>query len=121
MDSLKRKEGDEAIPLLTDIPPGSEKKRRLSFFQILRVVGTAVCIALIVASCQSTEPADIGVGVILSLCVCVCRGNHGTVPAEGGQWLPQAVLPGLLDPLLLLCPLHRLEDLAVRHKAMISE
>ncbi len=51
MDSLQTQsnEDGETVPLLTDTPPG---KRWLTFSQALRGVGTAVCIALIVASCE---------------------------------------------------------------------
>ena len=42
------------------------------------------------------------------------RGHNGTAPSKHGQWLEEALLPGLLYPLILLCPLRWLEDMAVR-------
>ena len=47
LSHLQAGRGDETVPLL---PPA--KKRRLPLSKILKALGTAVCIALIVASCE---------------------------------------------------------------------
>ncbi len=47
-------------------------------------------------------------------CPYTCRGDHGAVAAECRQYLPQTILPGVLDPRIIHCPIHWLEDMAVR-------